>query len=217
MLTGRPPFPGGTVLQKLIQHQEEAPADVRTLNPDVPAELSAIIAKLMAKERDRRYQGPEQLVRDLLTRRRRRARADLGRARALDGARPCRWERHLVWLLPALGVRRRDRRPGLVGSGIQQAAVDLGGPDYVGLRTPAATTSEVPGRSCAAESIPSRNRSRRARAETCRLPSADDPGNSNEDLLGILASAPRRSVIVLADEGPYLVGERSWSGQALAP
>ena len=25
MLTGRPPFPGGTVLQKLIQHQEEAP------------------------------------------------------------------------------------------------------------------------------------------------------------------------------------------------
>ncbi len=40
MLTGRPPFPGGTVLQKLIQHQEEAPADVRTLNPAVPVELA---------------------------------------------------------------------------------------------------------------------------------------------------------------------------------
>ncbi len=66
MLTGRPPFPGGTVLQKLLQHQEEPPADVRTLNPDVPAELSAIIAKLMAKERDRRYQSPEHLARDLL-------------------------------------------------------------------------------------------------------------------------------------------------------
>ncbi len=37
MLTGRPPFPGGTVLQKLIQHQEEPPADVRALNPAVPA------------------------------------------------------------------------------------------------------------------------------------------------------------------------------------
>ena len=36
MLTGRPPFPGGTVLQKLIQHQEEAPADVRTLNRPCP-------------------------------------------------------------------------------------------------------------------------------------------------------------------------------------
>ena len=54
------------MLQKLIQHQEEPPADVRSLNPDVPVELAAIIAKLMAKERDRRYQGPEHLVRDLL-------------------------------------------------------------------------------------------------------------------------------------------------------
>ena len=66
MLTGRPPFPGGTVLQKLIQHQEEAPADVRTLNPAVPVELAAIITRLMAKDRDRRYQTPEHLVRELL-------------------------------------------------------------------------------------------------------------------------------------------------------
>ena len=66
MLTGRPPFPGGTVLQKLIQHQEEPPADVRTLNPQVPVELASIVAKLMAKDRDRRYQTPEHLVRDLM-------------------------------------------------------------------------------------------------------------------------------------------------------
>ena len=33
MLTGRPPFPEGTVLQKLIQHQEEPPPDVRALEP----------------------------------------------------------------------------------------------------------------------------------------------------------------------------------------
>ena len=46
MLTGRPPFPGGTVLQKLIQHQEEAPADVRTLNPAVPVELAGVIAQI---------------------------------------------------------------------------------------------------------------------------------------------------------------------------
>ncbi len=36
MLTGRPPFPGGTVLQKLLQHQEEPPPDIRLLNPAVP-------------------------------------------------------------------------------------------------------------------------------------------------------------------------------------
>src|SRR5205814_10605687 len=66
MLTGRPPFPGGTVLQKLIQHQEEALADVRSLNPEVPPELAVVLTKLLAKDRDRRYQSPEQLVRDLL-------------------------------------------------------------------------------------------------------------------------------------------------------
>ncbi len=66
MLTGRPPFPGGTVLQKLIQHQEEAPPDVRSLNPLIPVELANIIVKLMAKDRDRRYQTPEHLVRDLM-------------------------------------------------------------------------------------------------------------------------------------------------------
>ncbi len=79
MLTGRPPFPGGTVLQKLIQHQEEAPADVRMLNPAVPVELAGIITRLMAKDRDRRYQTPEHLVRDLLgDRRNRRPGAGVG-------------------------------------------------------------------------------------------------------------------------------------------
>ena len=29
ILTGRPPFPEGTVLQKLLQHQEDTPPDVR--------------------------------------------------------------------------------------------------------------------------------------------------------------------------------------------
>ena len=105
MLTGRPPFPGGTVLQKLIQHQEEPPADVRTMNPAVPPELAAVITKLMAKDRDRRYQSPEQLVRDLLG-----LAGALGLERRpreleywmLHAHRPT-WERHLVWLLPALG------------------------------------------------------------------------------------------------------------------
>ena len=67
MLAGQPPFPGGTVLQKLLQHQEEPPPDVRALNPAVPADLARVLTKLMAKDRDRRYQSPEQLVRDLLT------------------------------------------------------------------------------------------------------------------------------------------------------
>ena len=126
MLTGRPPFPGGTVLQKLIQHQEEPPADVRTLNPEVPAELAAIITKLMAKDRDRRYQRPEHLVRDLLSVA--GAWAWSGRPPSSStgwrtGHRPT-WERHLVWMLPGAGFRRRDLGAGLVGIRIQQAVVE---------------------------------------------------------------------------------------------
>src|SRR5919202_6832599 len=51
MVTGRPPFPEGTVLQKLLQHQEEPPPNVRSLNPLVPPELARIITKLLAKDR----------------------------------------------------------------------------------------------------------------------------------------------------------------------
>ncbi len=106
MLTGRPPFPGGTVLQKLIQHQEEPPADVRTLNPQVPVELAATIAKLMAKDRDRRYQTPEHLVRDLLG-----VAGSIGLTPPssafplwqAEGARHA-WERNLVWLVPVGGL-----------------------------------------------------------------------------------------------------------------
>ena len=41
MLSGRPPFPEGTVLQKLLQHQADEPPDPRHLAcPDVPEDLS---------------------------------------------------------------------------------------------------------------------------------------------------------------------------------
>ena len=40
------------------------------------------------------------------------------------------------------------------------------------------------------------------------------PVSSNEDLLEIIATAPRRSVIVLSDDGPYQLGGRAWSFRA---
>jgi len=104
MLTGRPPFPVGTVLQKLIQHQEDAPPDVRELNPAIPDDLASILVKLMAKDRDRRYQTPEQLVRDLLT-----VAGALGlRSTSPEGLvwlgaeKPGGWERYLVLGVPLM-------------------------------------------------------------------------------------------------------------------
>src|SRR5438067_5590994 len=58
ILTGRPPFAEGTVAQKLIWHQTRQPKSVRTVRPEVPAELSAILEKMMAKNVADRYQTP---------------------------------------------------------------------------------------------------------------------------------------------------------------
>lgn len=105
MLTGRPPFPGGTVIQKLIQHQEDTPPDVRDLNPSVPDDLAAVIVRLMAKDRDRRYQSPELLVRDLLTTAGTLGPRSVGTEEKVPTATvapPAWWERHLVWALPTL-------------------------------------------------------------------------------------------------------------------
>ncbi|GHT34861.1 hypothetical protein FACS189427_02980 [Planctomycetales bacterium] len=62
MLAGRPPFPEGTVLQKLLQHQGDEPPDIRTFQPSIPAEIAQLIQKMMAKDPRQRFQTPTLLV-----------------------------------------------------------------------------------------------------------------------------------------------------------
>jgi serine/threonine protein kinase len=66
MLTGQPPVPEGTAARKLNFHQNETPVDPRQLNPDIPDEVAAILARMMAKDPKDRYQRPEHLVQHLL-------------------------------------------------------------------------------------------------------------------------------------------------------
>jgi serine/threonine-protein kinase len=66
MLTGRPPFPNGTMLQKLLSHSSEDPSDPRNVRPDLPAEVLPIIHKLLAKQPAQRYQRPAELIGELL-------------------------------------------------------------------------------------------------------------------------------------------------------
>ncbi|HVT28529.1 MAG TPA: serine/threonine-protein kinase [Lacipirellulaceae bacterium] len=61
MLTGRPPFPEGTVLQKLLAHQSDPPPDVRELRPDVPDLLATVLATMLAKKPEERFQTPVEL------------------------------------------------------------------------------------------------------------------------------------------------------------
>jgi serine/threonine protein kinase len=67
LLTGQVPFPGGTVLEKLIRHGAEQPRPIQELRPDVPAEVAAIAMRLLAKQPDERYATPEELAAALET------------------------------------------------------------------------------------------------------------------------------------------------------
>ena len=200
MLSGRPPFPDGTVLQKLIQHQEDAPPDVRALNPAVPDDLAVILVKLMAKDRDRRYQTPEQLVRDLLS---------VAGALGLRSVSP----EGLVWLGSNSKSRRGWERsvvlgvPALVFAAIVAALVWWG--QDAGRPTPA--TVAVAGVFAAPERpapalAPGARASSPSAAATAGPAAQDIAVHAGADLIAVLANAPRHAVVRLIDAGPYWIG-----------
>jgi serine/threonine protein kinase len=58
LLTGRPPFDGGTLAQKLMKHQREAPPSVGKLTRNLPRRLPMVLARMMAKKPSDRFQNP---------------------------------------------------------------------------------------------------------------------------------------------------------------
>jgi len=93
MLTGRPPFPEGTILQKLLQHQNEPPPDVRRFRPDLPPEVSYLLARMMAKEPEQRPATPHHLAQEL--------EAFGSAAPAIpSGFEKIAWRQHLSWAIP---------------------------------------------------------------------------------------------------------------------
>ncbi|SMP50026.1 serine/threonine protein kinase [Neorhodopirellula lusitana] len=50
LLTGRPPFRGDTVAQRLAKHQTAPLPDIRKLRPDCPASLINLLSRMMAKK-----------------------------------------------------------------------------------------------------------------------------------------------------------------------
>ena len=65
LLTGHPPFPDGTLPQRLVMHQRQTPPSIFLDRPDAPQELVDICAKMMAKKPDQRYQSAEEVVQAL--------------------------------------------------------------------------------------------------------------------------------------------------------
>jgi serine/threonine protein kinase len=62
LLTGRPPFPQGNLPQKLMAHKSATPKPVEEFRGDVPAEVSRILSRLMAKDPGQRFQTPAALA-----------------------------------------------------------------------------------------------------------------------------------------------------------
>ncbi|MGL4551192.1 MAG: protein kinase domain-containing protein [Gemmataceae bacterium] len=58
LLAGRPPFPDGSALDKALSHVDKPPVPLGTLRPDVPAELLAVLDRMMAKRPADRFQTP---------------------------------------------------------------------------------------------------------------------------------------------------------------
>ncbi|WP_165227409.1 serine/threonine-protein kinase [Aquisphaera insulae] len=218
MLAGRPPFPGGTVLQKLLQHQEEPPPDIRGLNDSVPAELGRLIGKLLAKDRERRYQTPEQVVRDLLV-----IAGQMGMPVLPSDSHPWSsrgdrkaWERHLVWLLPGLAFCT------VIGL-LAWWGRELNDPAAASMSLPSPRTAVVePSGSVRPAAVPANGPSGRgaAAADDPRPLVTSQPRNiavrPGDDLASILSAAPPRAVITLTEDGPYVIGARGGNHRATA-
>jgi serine/threonine protein kinase/tetratricopeptide (TPR) repeat protein len=65
MATGKTPFGGGSTADVFVALLREDPPPVSTLNPAMPKQLDAIVAKLLAKDVARRYANAEELQEDL--------------------------------------------------------------------------------------------------------------------------------------------------------
>lgn len=55
LLTGHPPFPSGTLAQRIAMHQTKMPTDIREERPDCPSRLCEICFKMIQKEPADRY------------------------------------------------------------------------------------------------------------------------------------------------------------------
>jgi serine/threonine protein kinase len=54
-VTGQPPFPGGTPLEKIQRHRNDEPTAIPQLNPAVPPGFIGLIRKMMSKNADQRF------------------------------------------------------------------------------------------------------------------------------------------------------------------
>lgn len=131
LLTGHPPFPTGTLPQRLVAHQKQPPPDIHIDRPDAPDDLIAICLRMMAKKPDQRYQSAAEVaaaLTDWLTAH--------GHSIGPQGSGPStRLAAAATGNKPGAGARRASG--GSSGSGLRRAAPAKG--------LPSAVTDTAPG------------------------------------------------------------------------
>jgi serine/threonine-protein kinase len=129
MLAGRPPFLGSNSASILVKQLTERPVPISERRPDVPADLAAIVMRLLAKQPDDRFPDAATLV------------------RALDGEAVSRPSPRDASGRPASGASRRPRgatQPALSAGRFAAAGVtgeELGAAlrtrdGFIGMRVP---------------------------------------------------------------------------------
>jgi eukaryotic-like serine/threonine-protein kinase len=66
MLTGRLPFTGDSPAELMVQHRQTKPTLLRNYRPEVPRELSSLVARMLAKQPFRRPHNLRSLIRELV-------------------------------------------------------------------------------------------------------------------------------------------------------
>ena len=65
LLAGHPPFPIGTVSQKLLWHRTKDATPIQQIRPEVPDGIAILVSKMMAKDPKARFQTPAQVAAEL--------------------------------------------------------------------------------------------------------------------------------------------------------
>ena len=65
MLTGKLPYSGKSPMEVIMKHVLDAPVNPRETDPAIPADLAAVILRLMQKKPDQRFQSAAELVKTL--------------------------------------------------------------------------------------------------------------------------------------------------------
>jgi serine/threonine-protein kinase len=67
LLTGQAPFPDGSLMKKILAHQQAEPRPIGEFRTDVPAGVIMIVQRMMAKRPESRFQTPASVALSLLS------------------------------------------------------------------------------------------------------------------------------------------------------